>query len=257
MKVVFKLTLFACLLVQPTLAIVNIENMNLLDDDKRQGFETELGLDISGKNGNTSKRKTGFDSRFQSFKDSGTHFLVLSYEYGESSDVKDTDKSFMHLRHIGYVTDTLAWEAFAQLESNEFTRLSLRSLAGGGVRYKMSKPSETQSSYLGAGMFRSKEKLEQDPVATDEGSDYATRANLYIVNKFKLSGTASLSNTFYYQPDLSETSDYRLLEQFRFKVDVTQKLSIILSLDVSRDSRPPQNIERSDSSYTTVINYRF
>lgn len=249
--------LLTCLWIQPVLAIVNIENMSVLTDQERRGFEAQLGLDISGKNGNTSTRKTGFDSRFQWFKENSTHFLVLSYEYGESTDVKDTDKSFMHLRHIAYLSDTLAWEAFAQLETNEFTRLSLRSLAGGGMRYKFDKASDSHSSYLGAGMFRSKETLDELPDTTDEGSDYATRANLYMVNKFKLSENASLSNTLYYQPDVSETSDYRLLEQFRFKVNVTQKLSIILSLDLSRDSRPPQNIERTDSSYTTGFNYRF
>ena len=257
MKYVIKTVLLTCLSMQPVWAIVNIENMNLLSDQARQGFDVQLGLDLSGKNGNTSNRKAGFDSRFQSFKETGTHFLVLSYEYGESGDVKDTDKSFMHLRHIGYVTDTLAWEAFAQLESNEFTRLSLRSLVGGGVRYKLGKLSEFHSSYLGAGLFRSRESLDDDLTATDEGSEYATRANLYMVNKVKLTETASLSNTLYYQPDLSQASDYRLLEQFRFKVSITQKLSIIVSLDVSRDSRPPQTIERTDTSYTTGINYRF
>ncbi|MCW8956335.1 MAG: DUF481 domain-containing protein [Gammaproteobacteria bacterium] len=257
MKPVFFMGLLTGLLMQPAHAIVNIENMNLLSEQARQGFEAQLGLDISGKNGNTSNRKAGFDSRFQWFKESHTHFLVLSYEYGESSDVKDTDKSFMHLRHIGYMSDTLAWEAFAQLETNEFTRLSLRSLAGGGVRYKLGKPSASHSLYFGAGLFRSKETLDEDPSVTDEGSDYATRANLYMVNKFKLTDNASLSNTLYYQPDVSDASDYRLLEQFRFKVNVTEKLSVILSLDVSRDSHPPQSIERTDSSYTTGLNYSF
>lgn len=257
MKALFKLAMLTGLITQPAQAIVNIENMNLLSDQARQGSDVQLGIDISGKNGNTSIRKTGFDSRFQKFKETGTHFLVLSYEYGESSNVKSTDKSFMHLRHIGYLTDTLSWEAFTQLESNEFTRLSLRSLIGGGVRYKLSKLSVSHSSYFGAGMFRSKETLDEDPAFTDEGSDYATRANLYMVNKVKLSDNASLSNTLYYQPDLNEASDYRLLEQFRFKVDVAENLSIILSLDVSRDSRPPQSIKRTDSSYTTGFNYRF
>ncbi|MFW2372098.1 MAG: DUF481 domain-containing protein [Gammaproteobacteria bacterium] len=257
MKPESKVVLLACLFLQPVQAIENIENMNLLSDQARQGIDVQVGLDISGKNGNTSKQKAGFDSRFQWFKESGTHFLVLSYEYGESSDVKDTDKSFMHLRHIGYVTDTMAWEVFAQLSSDEFTRLSLRALAGGGVRYKLGKPSESHSSYLGAGMFRSRETLEEDLGATDEGSDYASRANLYMVNKFKISESASLLNTLYYQPDLSDASDYRLLDQFRFNVNITQKLSIVISLDVSRDSRPPQNIKPTDSSYATGFNYRF
>jgi len=257
MKLVLTAVFLTGLLTQSAQAIVNIENMNLQSDQARQGVEVQVGLDISGKNGNTSKQKAGFDSRFQWFKESGTHFLVLSSEYGESTDVRDTNKSFIHLRHIGYVSDTLSWEAFAQLTSDEFTRLSLRSLAGGGVRYKLGKLSETHSTYLGAGMFRSKETLEEDPGATDEGSTYANRANLYMVNKFKLSETSSLSNTLYYQPDLSDASDYRVLEQFRFQVSITQKLSIILALDVSRDSRPPQNVKRSDTSYTTGLNYRF
>ena len=257
MKSVFTTVLLACWFLQPVQAIVNIENMNVLSDEVKQGFEAQLGVDISGKNGNTSKQKAGFDSRLQRFKENGTDFFVFSYEYGESSEVKDTEKSFMHLRHITYISQTLAWEAFAQLENNEFTRLSLRSLIGGGLRFKLGMPSKLHSSYFGTGLFRSKETLDEDPGATDEGSDYATRANLYMVNKIQISDNTSLSNTLYYQPDLSEASDYRLLEQLRFKVNINQKLSIVLSLDVSRDSRPPQNIKRTDSSYTTGFNYRF
>lgn len=251
------LLLTSTIYVSPVQAIVNFENMDLVSDQSRLGFEAHVGLDIVGKNGNTSTRKTGFDSRLQWFKPQNTEFLVFNYEYGETSDIKVTDKSLVHLRHINYRTDSLSWEAFGQLQNNEFTRLSLRSLVGGGLRFKLGINSDSHSSYLGTGLFRSKETLEQDASATDEGTEYATRANLYLVNKVKLSETASLSNTLFYQPDLDGASDYRLLEQFRFKVKITEQLAIILSLDVSHDSQPPQNIERSDSSYTTGFSYRF
>ena len=110
------------------------------------GMLPSASLDINGKNGNTQNSKAGLGGRAQWYAENGTRFAVLNYEYGESSDVKDTDKTFLHFRNIGYLENRLnggysrgfAWEAFAQLENNKFTRLSLRALLGAGVRDRKS-----------------------------------------------------------------------------------------------------------------------
>ena len=245
-------------------AIVNIENMRIDSDDKTEGFDGKLALDVSGKNGNTQNSKAGLGGRAQWYAENGTRFAVLNYEYGESSDTKDTDKTFLHFRNIGYLADEssgeysreFAWEAFAQLESNEFTRLSLRALLGGGVRWRMLHNAE-QTAYLGLGAFRAKEKLEPSLLATDAGVSYNNRVNLYLVYKYIIADHARLVNTLYYQPDIDETSDYRLFDQAGLLVDITDNLSLKLSVDVTRDSRPPQLIKKTDTSYNSGLEYRF
>lgn len=230
--------------------------MRVKSDEKTQGFESKLALDISGKNGNTQKIKAGLGARAQWYKESGTQFAVFNYEYGESSNIKDTDKTFFHYRNIMYSGDNLAWELFTQLESNEFTRLKLRALLGGGIRWEVLKTPD-QKAYIGVGAFRSKEELDSAALVTDAGVTYANRLNTYLVYKLSITEHSRLVNTLYYQPDISEPSDYRLLEQFGIQMDITENLSFKLSIDMAHDSESPQLIENTDTSYNTGFEYNF
>lgn len=240
----------------PAWCIVNIENMRVDSADKTEGFDSKLSFEVSGSNGNTQKVKAGLGARAQWYSPTGTRFIVLNYEYGESSDIKDTDKKFFHLRNIGYLNGILAWEAFTQIESDEFTRLKLRALIGTGLRWE-TLHTETQSIYLGLGVFRSKEEIEQETGVTDSGVSYFNRANTYMVYKLAISDHSRLVNTLYYQPNIDDTSDYRLLEQFGLQMDITRNLSFKLSIDVSHDSMAPQLIKETDTTYNTGFEYNF
>jgi len=237
-------------------AIVNIENMRVEAANKTQGFEGKLALDINGDNGNTQKLKSNAGARAQWYEETGTRFIVLNYAYGESSGIKDTDKTFLHFRNIWYKTDDLAWEAFTQFESNEFTRLKSRALVGGGIRWEALQ-NKTQALYLGFGILRSKEKIEEAALLTDAGVTYNNRLNTYLVHKYAISDHSRIANTLYYQPDIHKTSDYRLLEQFGLLLDVTESLSFKLSVDIFHDSQPAQQIKQTDTSYNVGFEYSF
>ena len=255
---IFKYGLLVSIVVsQPVMAIVNIENMRVGSYKQESGFDAKITLDINGNNGNTNKIKAGLGSRMQWYKKDATRFIVLNYEYGESAGVRDTEKSFLHLRNIWHKSDFLSWELFTQLESNEFTRLTLRVLLGSGARLNLINDSDKHAAYLGLGAFRSKEKLDQETGTTDAGVDYANRANLYLTYKYKISNHSRLANTLYYQPDINEISDYRLLEQFGLQLDINEQLAFKLSINMIHDNRPPQNIKKTDTSYNTGFEYRF
>ncbi len=244
-----------------TYAIVNIENMRVDSADRTQGSDSKLSVDVSGNNGNTQKVNVGVGARFQWYDTEGTRFAVLNYAYGESADVKDTDKTFFHFRNIWYIDQEFAFEAFTQFESNEFTRLNSRALLGAGVRWQVLHKSDVVV-YTGIGFFRSREKLDtgeldSGELATDAGVIYNNRLNTYIVYKHSITQHSRLVNTLYYQPDIDETSDYRLLEQFGLQMDITENLSFKLSIDVSHDSEAPQSIKQTDTSYNSGFEYSF
>ncbi len=249
--------LFLVAFSQPVMAIVNIENMHVDSEEHDSGFDAKISFDINGKNGNTKKIKAGFGGRLQWYEKDLTRFIVLNYERGESSGVTDTEKSFFHFRSIWYQTEFLSWELFTQLENNEFTRLTLRALLGGGARLNLISNPESHVVYLGLGAFRSKEKLDEEGGVTDAGVDYANRANLYLVYKYKITDHSRLINTLFYQPDINEISDYRLLEQFGLQVDINEHVAFKLSIDIAHDNQPPQNIKKTDTSYNTGFEYRF
>ena len=243
--------------VLPAQAIVNVETLRIDPDKKQTGFDGLFTLDISGNNGNTQNARTGLGAQLKWYHPESTDLLIMDYAYGESSDVKDTDKSFLHYRHVWYLDDILSWEAFAQLQTDEFTRLKLRSLVGTGARFRLLRESEKHTAYLGLGLMRSREKLDELLGTTDEQTEYATRVNLYQVYQYRISEHSRLVNMVYYQPEVTEFSDYRLLEQLALKVDINDRLSLKVSLDIAHDSQPPQSIESTDTSYNTGLEYRF
>ena len=239
----------------PAAAIVNVEGMRV--GQPELGFSGNIDLSISGKRGNTDKDEYGLDARIQNSSDTTTYFVVASYDYGEVSDVSNTNKTFIHARHVEQFQPDKAWEAFVQAEENEFARLSFRGLIGVGMRFTLAETAERLGLYLGAGAFWSRETLDQRAGLTDHGTESFARANLYLVYKHKLNSQLSLVSTTYYQPRLSETSDFRALEQAGLAVKMTDNLSLKLSLDVAHDSRPPQSIDKTDTSYNTSLSYHF
>ncbi|MDZ4261443.1 MAG: DUF481 domain-containing protein [Pseudomonadota bacterium] len=239
----------------PANAIVNVENIRV--GLTEPGLSGNLDLSFNGNRGNTNKDEYGIKGRIQNNSDKVTNFVVASYDYGEVSNVANTNKSFIHGRHVVQFQPERAWEAFLQGEKNEFARLSFRGLIGGGLRFTLAEVPDKLGLYLGAGAYWSRETLDQRIGLTDHGSENFARANLYVVYKHKLNSQLSLISTTYYQPRLSGASDFRALEQAGLAVKMTDKLSLKLSLDIAHDSRPPQSIKQTDTSYNTSLSYRF
>lgn len=237
-------------------SIVNIENTNIRSDEKTEGSDMKFSFDISGNNGNTIDLEIGLGIRAQWYEATSTHFLLVNHEYGEDDNVRDTNNTFIHFRNIWNHNDELSWEAFTQLQDDEFTRLKLRALLGGGARLRLS-DEDDNTSHLGLGAFREKEKLEFAAATTDNGISYNNRLNLYLTYNKALSNHSKLTNTLYHQPSIDDTADYRTLGQIGLELDITENLSFNISLDFKRDSQPAQLTKKTDTSYTTGFEYAY
>jgi len=246
--------LIATGLSRPAQAIVNIEGMR--GGGKDAGISGSISLSLNNTTGNTEKKVANTSGRVNWQRQDSLTFLIASLSYGRSNDVRDTNKAFGHLRHIIEHSERLAYEAFIQAERNEFTRLSRRTLAGAGVRLTLH-GNDSGHTYLGLGAFRSSETLDEDPVLTDVGTERLWRASIYLAIDYAINEQVNIGSTTYYQPDTGDSADYRLLEQAALKVGISDRLALKLSLDIARDSRPPQTIEKTDSSFMTGLEYSF
>lgn len=244
------LLLFTCsILASNAFAIVNIENIRVQKSE--DGFSGQLEIDASLQSGNTNNTRIGVGSRLQWIRGNKTNFLVLNYDYGEKSGIRDINKSFLHGRHIMQQNKKWAWEAFGQLEQNEFTRLSLRTLAGAGVRRTLREEADKSVIYLGLGGFYSTERLD------DNSTTDLVRANLYFVVKHAFNQNTHFIGTAYYQPAVSNLGDFRALGQVALSVAISKKLDLKLSLNLTHDSQPPTGVKSTDTSFRTGIAYRF
>jgi len=235
-------------------AIVNIEGLR--GESSAPGLSGALNLSFSGAEGNSQKFATSTDIRLLWRQPQASTLVIASHDYGSSNQVRDTNKTFVHIREVIPRDERLSYEAFVQGERNEFTRLSLRTLIGGGVRLRMHE-NDAGDTRLGVGAFHSTEKLEDNPLYSDTGTERLWRGNLYLAVDYRIHDNIKLESTSYYQPALDDTSDYRLLEQAAVRFTLNDHLALRLSLDIAHDSRPPQSVEQTDVNYLSGLEYSF
>ncbi len=247
--------LLSAFLTQPSHAIVNIEEMR--GKPQQDGWSGNASLSISGDAGNTDKSSTSVDGQLYWRRDNITRLIAASYTYGVNNRHRDTNKGFVHLRHITQRTPFMAMEVFTQATRNEFSRLTLRALLGAGARLTLHDDNATNATHLGLGAFYVSETLEERPGLTDGGNEKFWRANLYLALRYQLNDYTRITSTTYYQPALNNGSDYRILEEGSLKVKLAKTLNLKLSVEMAHDSEPPQQVEKTDISYKTGIEYRF
>jgi putative salt-induced outer membrane protein YdiY len=242
--------------MRPALAILDIEDMRV--EEPAPGFSGKFAAAIAGQTGNTVKSAASIGTRLTWYRKPVTNFIVFNYDYGKASGVRDTNNGYLHARHVHDITGRIAWEAFAQAQKDEFTRLSYRGLLGGGARLVVYKAADDSLALItGIGAFYSREKLAERAGTTDAGIDTQVRGNFYFVAKYRLNDTVSFGSTTYYQPATSDFGDFRALEQAAMHVGLTDRLDLKISLDIAYDSRPPQLVDGTDVTYRTGIEYRF
>jgi len=232
------------------LAIVNAEDLDL--NLKADGFVGKVGITVSGSSGNTDK--INGEGSFHLLWRNGAHsnMLVGSHVYGKSSGNRDSNSSFVHLRHRYAMSQIWAVEAFVQAQQNEFARLKLRTLYGGGLRY--SRAVSRHTFHLGLGSFYEQEKLRAVANAPDAR---LWRGNTYFAWRFAANKQIRFQNTIYYQPAWKNTADFRVLDDAAMSIALTTLLDLKLSLEVSHDSLPPAGVRQTDISYKTGLEIRF
>jgi putative salt-induced outer membrane protein YdiY len=249
----FFLMFFLLLLPMQAQAIINAEGLGIPVD--KEGLNGKAGLSVNGSSGNTDKINGEGSGRLAWKHGEHTEILAVSYAYGKSRGQRDTNKSFVHLRHRYALDNTWDVEAFGQAQQNEFARLKLRTLFGGGMRW--SQQDDEWRIHLGLGSFYESETLRSDAANTAPPRTRLWRGNVYGNLYYALNDRVGFQNTLYFQPAWKDMPDYRLLESAAMTVNLTDKLDLRLSIEVEKDSRPPIGVKSTDTSYKTGLEYRF
>ena len=242
--------IYLCFFTTNAFAIVNIEKVNIEKDPAP--FQGQIDFKLSGASGNSVNQSSSLGSRFQ-WNDISTQFIVLKYNYAKSFDVKSKDNSFMHYRYIVNPKLKITSEYFLQLEENEFTLLKLRTLFGAGLRFSLFDKKDKHQIRFGLGLFHSKEKINDISNTVDE----LNRLNTYLTYQYKIKDSIHFLSTSYYQPDIENTSDYRVLEQLSLEFTISKSFVYYLTMDMSYDSDPVTALDKLDKGYKSGIKYKF
>lgn len=229
-------------------AFLNVEALRLskLKKDQTTG---SLKLGLSDQNGNVDRQRYKLTSLNLFRKTKNSWISVVDYQYGESFKVEDTRQGKAHLRYTRQLSPLLASEIYSQIEFDDFKKLNSRKLIGAGPR--LVKGYEDLKLSLGIGAFYEMEELDQ----SDDLENW--RGNLYSSLLWNYDSVFSVNTTIYYQPKLDEFEDYRIQMDIGIETIFAKRFFQEFSYSLTKDTRPPSRVAKSDSSLQAQIGIRY
>ncbi len=255
---------FMLLFSMASLSQVNTEIYRSSDDT--DGFHGRTSFSYSYYTGNTdfTLLKGGF--RLDYLKGGLNTFFAGNIEYGEKDDSSYLSKGFGHLRTVKSLDDTFALEAFAQKQFDKFLYLNDRHLLGTGVRISQhlekgeGKNSRKISFNIGIGLMYEYEKYdrEDEESHTDQFRyTYLIRSTNYISMNAALNDRLKLNLVGYYQVDIEDFDDYRVLAEANIEIAIVEKLSFHINTLFRYDNEPFSDLKRDDFQLTNSLVYTF
>jgi len=225
-----------------------------VDIGEKPGFSGMLKGSFETKRGNTDLDNYSAGLRVQ--YDNNSSYVVWSdfvFSYGMTSGVKNTNKTYAHLRYIHALYEkSINWESFIQSETNEFTKVKHRFLGGGGIRFQ-NRETVWGKIHAGVGVFY------EDIAYTTrlDPNEKSLRINTYFAYTKNFTKESSLSYVFYYQPKADEFSDYITSHGLELNIYVYKQLYINVVFYYDYDSVPAVGVKKEDVTQKTSFIFKF
>lgn len=258
---IFLFATFFLLFAFNSLPLISQVNTEILRKDPDEtGWFNSLGLAIGYSDGNTEYQNYEANVRSDIVFNTMRAFVQMNYQFKQAEEKTLTNKAFVHLRYIAELVKHLEAEAFGQQEFNEFISLKERVLAGGGLRtgFQIGKDTSEKSEpvlaiYFGAGLMYEYESYE---LKSAEIMRLARSTN-YLNFTLNLNDYLSLGNVTYYQADVQNFKDYRILNDSVLEIKINNWLSLTTTLAYRYDSMPQPGIEKYDIEIKNGLTVRF
>lgn len=221
----------------------------------KAGWYNSINLDLTYRSGNTEllTLRTRFRSDFLSKSFHG--FVFGSLQQGRKDGDLFTNKGMAHGRIIKNITNHLLVESFAQKQFNESILLNDRNLIGGGIRLESFSSKSLVRLFIGTGAM-----WEHERINNSENGEITTkivRSTNYINWTAQLDDRLSTSATVYYQANVKNIFDFRILFESSIKTNLTKKLSIPFRVNCRYDNDPPVGVKKLDLEIFNGLSYTF
>lgn len=182
-------------------------------------------------------------------------FLTLSGDYARLNGEVSVAKWFGHLRHEYRLLGWLAWEEYAQIESDRFRHVKLRELVGTGPRFTLAHTDPFQL-YYGASYMFEHTNLDTTSLA-GRGEGGAHRFSNYLSAVLRAHERITLSSVTYYQPRFDEPSDFIVLSVNGADFAITPLLHTRIDAISRYDSITPPDVHSADLELKSSLELRF
>jgi len=186
-----------------------------------------------------------------------TSFFIVNYKNGylKSNEKINqiVNKGFTHLRLTQILIPQIYGELFFQIGFNDFLSIKERKITGGGIRIKGKEKIKALKSFLGSGLMNEIEKYDDD-----ENSNFnLIRSTNYLTLDFQILENITFTNTAYYQVDISNKNDYRILYNSGLNFKLIKNLHFSMVINYRYDNEPQHNINKQYVQISNGITYHF
>jgi|JI10StandDraft_1071094.scaffolds.fasta_scaffold762239_1 hypothetical protein len=224
-----------------------VNTQPLLSKITDDGLSAELGTSLEWRTGNVELFRLSASLLVTMRLCDHTLVSSSNLEFGERAGERFLFRTFTHLRYQFRIDDLVTLETFAQVAHDEFRRITLRGLVGAGARWTLWSSEDTTFRLGTAWMFEHERFA--DGTTPDSGQRRANhRASIYLDLRHDPNEDLAIGATVYYQPRLSDGSDWQLAAESRLAVAVTEALALTLQLVLAYDSTPPDEVVDLDTA---------
>jgi hypothetical protein len=219
--------------------IINIESSRMQTDTIRKAGTLNFSLSFNENNNNQLFQVKG--AGVMQFKSKSLKEVVLILASGDlsrSGGNQFTNAGFLHVRYNHKFSKLFRWEVFQQAQYNQVLGFQFRSLTGTGPRFKWLRK-DNAFSYFGALYMYEYE----EPASTDNPVERSHRISTYLTFTIKVPKIGmEVVSTTYFQPDLAERGDFRVLNESSLEFSITKKLAIRTTFSFLYDGKPVNDI---------------
>ena len=253
MRVVSAAVTVLCLTVQGY-GQVNIEQMR--GAATHEGFKAAAQVDLSLRAGNAEIWQAALGLRADHGRPDRWSLVLVQGELGWNDGRRFSNQGLAHARQAWRWRGPWWAETFLQADYDRSRALEGRALAGGGVRLRLYAADKTFLRW-GSGYMVEREWLELPPGAAHADRTTAHRWNNYLSLHWAFSDGGRCALTAYAQPRVDAPGDARLLADGRLGADLGGGVSLVNSLKLRYDSRPPDGTEKLDLTLKSGVEMSF
>jgi hypothetical protein len=225
--------------------IIHIENRRMADMEGGISMTADLQA-------NAIQNKNEILQSFNSVQvqyQSGIHTLLTlaSYNISLVNDQRVINDSYQHLRYTRTLDRSIAFESFLQSQHNEGIQLQWRGLAGAGPRFTVAQRDSVRLFLGTLYMYEYERERESGLIHRDH------RLSSYVSFGTPISRNALFDLIVYYQPNLQRFTDYKFSSQVHIEIALGGRFSLLTAISMTHNTRPPENIRRTNWSFKNGI----
>ncbi len=217
-------------------------------EEKRRKWTHEVGIDLSGKSGNSDEFGTAARLKSSLTGPVGSIGFYLSYDQAEKNGDQTSNEFIAGTTYNLFFKEKLGWFLRSEYESDEFEDIDIRVTTAGGLSYRFIEQ-EHHSLKVRAGASYRFERQDNGETITSPGLDFG------VNHYYRFGKIGAVKTDLKFIPSVEDFSDFRFSQDTGFEFPLASGGFLKLRIGVSNffNNNPADGKERLDTTYYTRL----